>query len=561
MSARAPIVDRIRIIPRPNDFLDRNVGSSGELFFDRDNKTVRVYDGDDRGGFEVVTQANIAKSTSLQGVSSYRYDVTITGPEPGDTGNKYNLNDEYNPELTLVIGYSYVFDQNDSTNVYFPNPTGSTPNPHPLNFSSTGPNGPLYTDGVIYYMDGREVTQQKYIDDFNTALDKKVIITITKDTPTTLYYYCSNHENMGNTITTSVPGTGSGGASLTSSDTAPENPDNGSLWYNSTNGFLYVYIQDEDSAQWIQPSVPTPKQLTDLNIADGANNQVLTTDGSGSFFFQDIAISTIDNFNFSGSTLTAVDDGSLTIDAPLTLQSINFGGTSVSGISNDSSLINSSSTAVVTENAVKNYVDTALGGSLSLTSIALPLGNTINDFSNDGTFSDNSTSAVPTENAVKTYVDNVDDNVRTYVDDSISGIDLSTFSSAVTFEDFVTFQETTEVVNKKSSATGVVDHDLTEGAVWYHYNVAGNFTVNLTNVPVTIDRTLSIAIIVDQQAIPYEITALTIDGGSVSINWQDGIIPSPTGSQYDIYTFTLFRRSVPPVAPIWIAFGGLTTYA
>jgi len=43
MADQAPIVDRIRIIPRPDDFLDRNVGSSGEVFFDKQANTLRLY--------------------------------------------------------------------------------------------------------------------------------------------------------------------------------------------------------------------------------------------------------------------------------------------------------------------------------------------------------------------------------------------------------------------------------------------------------------------------------------------------------------------------------------
>ena len=49
----APIVDRIRIIPRPEDFLNRNVGSSGEVFFNRETSSLRVYNGRDNGGFEI----------------------------------------------------------------------------------------------------------------------------------------------------------------------------------------------------------------------------------------------------------------------------------------------------------------------------------------------------------------------------------------------------------------------------------------------------------------------------------------------------------------------------
>ena len=49
----SPIVDRIRIIPRPNDFLDRNVGASGEVFFNRLTNSLRVYSGKDLSGFEI----------------------------------------------------------------------------------------------------------------------------------------------------------------------------------------------------------------------------------------------------------------------------------------------------------------------------------------------------------------------------------------------------------------------------------------------------------------------------------------------------------------------------
>jgi plastocyanin len=69
----APIVDRIRIIPRPNDFLDRNVGSSGEVFFNKATSSLRVYSGSDRSGFEIAradlenvsTSALTAKLTQL----------------------------------------------------------------------------------------------------------------------------------------------------------------------------------------------------------------------------------------------------------------------------------------------------------------------------------------------------------------------------------------------------------------------------------------------------------------------------------------------------------------
>jgi hypothetical protein len=45
-------------------------------------------------------------------------------------------------------------------------------------------------------------------------------------------------------------------ASVTVTDNPPANPTNGSLWFNSSNGGIYIYYTDGDSNQWVQPFVP-----------------------------------------------------------------------------------------------------------------------------------------------------------------------------------------------------------------------------------------------------------------------------------------------------------------
>jgi hypothetical protein len=42
----------------------------------------------------------------------------------------------------------------------------------------------------------------------------------------------------------------SGGAVI--SDTAPESPTSGKIWYNSLNGKTYIYYEDESSSQWVE---------------------------------------------------------------------------------------------------------------------------------------------------------------------------------------------------------------------------------------------------------------------------------------------------------------------
>ena len=123
MSSSSPIVDRIRIIPRPKDFLDRNVGSSGEVFFDSSSSTLRVYSGksDDRGGFEIA-RADL-DNVSNESFSAKATAAGITGATPdwdditnkptlatvATTGSYNDLSDT--PLIPDLIGYateSYV---------------------------------------------------------------------------------------------------------------------------------------------------------------------------------------------------------------------------------------------------------------------------------------------------------------------------------------------------------------------------------------------------------------------------------------------------------------------
>lgn len=54
--ARLPIINNLRVVPRESDFLDRKVGSLGEIYFDRDNNTLRLYDGDTRSGIPLAKE-------------------------------------------------------------------------------------------------------------------------------------------------------------------------------------------------------------------------------------------------------------------------------------------------------------------------------------------------------------------------------------------------------------------------------------------------------------------------------------------------------------------------
>jgi len=138
--------------------------------------------------------------------------VTVGPPQNSDTGYKYYINDEYRPGLTLEVGNTYIFDQTDLSNVYFPNPVeGTVTNRHPINFSSDDINGTLgsgtlYTTGVTYYLDNRAVTQSQYISSFDVATTRYVKVVVTESTAGVFYYFSSALPlMMGNSIIKKYP--------------------------------------------------------------------------------------------------------------------------------------------------------------------------------------------------------------------------------------------------------------------------------------------------------------------------------------------------------------------
>ena len=88
----APVFDRIRLVPRPTDFLDRNTGASGELFYEKETKTLRVYNGLQRGGFEVLSEERLRINTANLEVATVKYN-TFVGND--GVGNKYYFNNDF----------------------------------------------------------------------------------------------------------------------------------------------------------------------------------------------------------------------------------------------------------------------------------------------------------------------------------------------------------------------------------------------------------------------------------------------------------------------------------
>jgi len=113
-------------------------------------------------------------TVNIAGIFSSTQTFTVTVVDSG--GNKYVLDGSIAPTLTLVRGFTYTFDQSDSTN-----------SGHPLRFKN---GSEAYSTGVT-------------VNGTPGESGATVVFTVPMDAPESgLRYYCTVHGNgMGNTIT------------------------------------------------------------------------------------------------------------------------------------------------------------------------------------------------------------------------------------------------------------------------------------------------------------------------------------------------------------------------
>ena len=111
---------------------------------------------------------------------TFRVTVASGNLYGGGTGNVFYIDGVSNPALTLVKGFTYVFDQEDSSN-----------SSHPLHFKDTG--GSQYTTGVT-------------VSGTAGSSGATVTLVLAEDATEPSQYYCTSHGNgMGNLITLVAP--------------------------------------------------------------------------------------------------------------------------------------------------------------------------------------------------------------------------------------------------------------------------------------------------------------------------------------------------------------------
>ena len=139
------------------------------------------------------SEGNITKSTSkIVYEDSFRmlYEIKV---QKEDSGNKYYINNELSPDLSLSSGEKYIFDLNDA----------SASN-HPLSISGTKngthSDGSTIADGIKFYAQGYEKTEANFASLFSPegTLENAFMVFEPSASDTILYYYCLFHNGMAN---------------------------------------------------------------------------------------------------------------------------------------------------------------------------------------------------------------------------------------------------------------------------------------------------------------------------------------------------------------------------
>jgi hypothetical protein len=119
----------------------------------------------------------------------------------------------------------------------------------------------------------------------------------------------------------------------------------------------------------------------------------------------------------------------------------------------------------------------------------------------------------------------------------------------------LSFQETQELVNAVAAPTSVQAFNWTTGSVFYVTGMTTNFTANITNLPVTANRSYVVAFVLVQGSTPYMLNALQVGGSATTIRWNSATAPTGTANRWELVSFVMIYTGVS-----WIALGNFTSY-
>jgi hypothetical protein len=572
-------VRSIRLQKRSSQSLDTLSGASGEIFFDADRGTLRLYTANQAENIIIADREWVTANTfsgnynELTNIPTLVYDYNELSNIPNlatvaTTGSYNDLLDLPSTDLSTIDAIGDVDTTTDAL--------------------STGQllqwNGSSWVNATI---DGaQDTTYSLTVAGSATNAD----LTLTPDTglAETIEFVGGTGIDVGINLSGQVEVVNN--ATYAINDLSDVNISNPAL------NEVLAY----DGAQWIASTPSTGIALTDFSVgaaAPASGDGAIAYDNTTGVFTYTPPVGGADFSTISITTEAAQGGGTLSFDgvneftfrpADLSnaLAQLADDTTPVLGGNLDTGNFDiGSTTASTTINSPSNGITlSAPSGNIEMTSSGISgsaTGGNVSLTGDTGNLTITNTAALgeirlTSEDKIDSYIST---NVRMSVQNSgviVTGdVQADTFSlsspagapqitSASTFSitapDGVIIESVSRIselmTNDGTAVSGTRTFDTSVSPIEYITGITANITVNFINVPTTNDVSHSFSVVIDQGATAFIINAIQIAGVAQTILWADGSAPSGTNSGTDVFTFTLLRRS-----SAWTVLGSATSYS
>lgn len=572
-------VRSIRLQKRSSQSLDTLSGASGEIFFDADRGTLRLYTANQSDNITLADRAWVTANTfsgnytDLAGIPTLVYDYNELNNVPAlatvaTTGS-------YNDLLNLPADLSSIDGIGDVDTTTDPLSTGQL----------------LQWDGTSWInatIDGAQDTTYS-LTVAGSAVNADLTLTPDTGLAETIEFVGGTGIDVGINLSGQVEVLNTATYAINDlSDVNISNP--------AVNEVLAY-----DGTQWISSTPSTGIALTDISVGaaeTASGDGAIAYDNTTGVFTYTPPVGGADFSTITITTEAAQGGGTLSFDGvnEFTFRPADL-SSALSQLADDSTpelggnldlltfQIESSSGDAVFTSSTANTEITAPSGTARITGQtveASATGGNLNLTGDTGNLAITNTAALA--NIVLTSENTIDSVISssTILSVGSAGIDVvgdvsaDTFSLAtpgtpvitsastitLTAPDGVVFdgapiREISELmINDGTAVSGTRTFDVSASPIKYITGITANITVNFTNVPTTNDISHSFSVVVDQGSTAFIINAIQIASAAQTILWADGVAPSGTNSGKDVFTFTLLRRSA-----AWTVLGSATSYS
>lgn len=471
-------VNSFRIIPRESQFLERKQGQRGEIFYDQDSESLRLFDGTQTGGFSLA-RADLVNVSNV--VFAAKAEAAGVGGGGGNTSVEVGENVPADP----ISGNLWL-----NTN-----------------------NGRLY----IYLDDG---TSSQWVEPATSSVN------------TTYDFSVQTGVSSVNLRLTGSDNTYDDIKLVEGSNITIERNDDTTITISSTaanNSFASFVVDGEDDVVADQADdAVTFVAGTAVTITTDAETKTITFSASaetGAVVFDGSVIDTNDSseISFTPSVRLNSDlnvENNLFVDNKVFAESFETVGTEIPELYSVSNLnLTAEAGAVIITSSplrLKRYTTSQRDTLVTVFPGDLIYNDTTGSFQGQ-------TSAGWADLATSALLNN------------------STLTGTTILDGFTTTGVVANKISSLTGATGTVSHMVTTATTFLHTSIAGNFTANFMGVMPTADRVYVIKLILVQGGTPRMCTGVEISTVAQTIEWAGGTPPSGTTNGFDVVTIHLIR--------------------